>query len=234
METIYTIPVNEAFDACRISEGEKEAGRIPICPFCLLTAKCEENELDLILGASMMEPDVRIMTNRKFFCRRHYSRMLSMKNRLGLALMVQSHMAELREEILSSKIPSEGETCYICDRIEATLARMFTASAVLWARDGSFRKKAAEQEVYCIPHLARFLNAGKKEIPRREYAAFSESIRNAALRKFDGLSSDIDHFCRKFDYRYENEDWNGAKNAVERAEKLLLGDGDLRPGKGKR
>ena len=46
MEQIYTIPVNEAFDA---ADG---------CPFCALWRKLEENELDLILGASMMEPDV--------------------------------------------------------------------------------------------------------------------------------------------------------------------------------
>ena len=48
-EHIYTIPVNEAF--------EDESGK---CPFCLLYEKLQEDELSLILGASMMEPDVRI------------------------------------------------------------------------------------------------------------------------------------------------------------------------------
>ena len=53
MEQIYTIPVNEAFDA--VSE-KPELG----CPFCMLYRKLQDDELDIILGASMMEPDIRI------------------------------------------------------------------------------------------------------------------------------------------------------------------------------
>jgi len=56
MEQIYTIPVNEAFDASR---ADHTCG----CPMCTLYRKLEENELELILGASMLEPDVRIQTN---------------------------------------------------------------------------------------------------------------------------------------------------------------------------
>lgn len=55
MEQIYTIPVNEAFEA---GAADPSCG----CPICALYRKLEEDELDLILGASMMEPDVRIRT----------------------------------------------------------------------------------------------------------------------------------------------------------------------------
>ena len=47
MEQIYTIPVNEAFEA---GAADASCG----CAFCALYRKLEENELDLILGASMM------------------------------------------------------------------------------------------------------------------------------------------------------------------------------------
>lgn len=42
-ETIYTIPVNEAFDT---ADG---------CPFCALARRLEEERVDYTLGASMME-----------------------------------------------------------------------------------------------------------------------------------------------------------------------------------
>ena len=45
MEQIYTIPVNEAFEA---SASDASCG----CPLCTLYRKLEENELELILGAS--------------------------------------------------------------------------------------------------------------------------------------------------------------------------------------
>ena len=63
-ETIYTIPVNEAFDAC--AEDHSRG-----CPFCRLYNQLEANEIDIILGASMMEPDIRIKTNEQSFCPTH-------------------------------------------------------------------------------------------------------------------------------------------------------------------
>ena len=91
-EKIYTIPVNEAFEACA---EEHSRG----CPFCRIYNKLEANELDLILGASMMEPDVRKQTNEKSFCPDHFNMLLTEKNRLGLALILESHMNQLREEV---------------------------------------------------------------------------------------------------------------------------------------
>ena len=92
MEQIYTIPVNEAFEA---SAADASCG----CAFCALYRKLEENELELILGASMMEPDVRIKTNEEGFCKTHYDMMFVRKNRLGMALTLESHLDELRRDI---------------------------------------------------------------------------------------------------------------------------------------
>ena len=88
MDMNFTIPVNEAFEASAADPG---CG----CPLCALARKLEADELDLILGASMMEPDVRIKTNRQGFCRTHYDLMFVRKNRLGMALTLESHLAEL-------------------------------------------------------------------------------------------------------------------------------------------
>lgn len=54
-EQLYTIPINEAFD---VKEG---------CPLCRLRHQLEEQSLSYIMGAAMMEPDVRIVTNQLGF-----------------------------------------------------------------------------------------------------------------------------------------------------------------------
>ena len=91
-ETIYTIPINEAFDEAL----EKEK---PTCPFCKLESDLETNELDIILGASMMEPDIRIKTNEKGFCGKHFHMLRTRKNRLGLGLIMESHLDEVKKSI---------------------------------------------------------------------------------------------------------------------------------------
>ena len=37
------------------------------------------------------------------------------------------------------------------------------------------------------------------------------------------LGGDVSWFCKKFDYRYEKEDWKNSKDAVERALDFLNG-----------
>ena len=37
------------------------------------------------------------------------------------------------------------------------------------------------------------------------------------------LSADVSWFCKKFDYRYDEEPWGNAKDAPERAIKFLTG-----------
>ncbi len=148
MEQIYTIPVNEAFEA---SAADPACG----CPLCAIYRKLEENELDLILGASMMEPDVRIKTNELGFCKTHYDMMFVRKNRLGMALMLESHLNQLREETSGGgfaalkgvgvepmkRLEKLESTCYVCGRIDFSLSKMFETAVLLWEQDSEFRKK---------------------------------------------------------------------------------------------
>ncbi len=64
------------------------------CPLCLLCARAEAANVDYFLGESVMEPGQRIEVNQKGFCARHFKLMYDAGNRLGLALMTQTHMRE--------------------------------------------------------------------------------------------------------------------------------------------
>ncbi len=64
------------------------------CPLCLLNARTEAANADYFLGESVMEPGQRIEVNQKGFCARHFKLMYDAGNRLGLALMTQTHMRE--------------------------------------------------------------------------------------------------------------------------------------------
>ena len=82
-----TIPV---WDAMKL-DGE--------CLLCSLRRKMEVGEVDRFLGASVMEPDTRIQVNRKGFCRHHQEMLFAVDNRLGHALMLESHLTETRERL---------------------------------------------------------------------------------------------------------------------------------------
>ena len=227
MEQIYTIPVNEAFEASR---DDHSIG----CPLCALYRMLEENELDIILGASMMEPDIRIVTNKTGFCKTHYDMMFVRKNRLGMALTLESHLDELRKDISDGLIGKPGEKalkriskleddCYVCNRIEHNFSRMLSTIVFLWETDPEFREKYAAQPYFCLPHYRRLLETSRSQ--SKKYAsAFAKETARIVEGYFDELKEDVSWFCKKFDYRYDAEPWYNSKDAVERAMKFLRCD----------
>lgn len=229
-EKIYTIPVNEAFEA---SQEDKSCG----CAFCALYRKLEENELERILGAAMMEPDVRIETNAKGFCDTHFSMMFVRKNRLGLGLMLESHLDEIAKGIKPKALSLKGpgvdaeaklekleHACYVCSRIEMHFKKMLETAAYLWESDSAFRKKTEEQPYFCLPHYRAFLAAARASMNKKTFSSFYEAVSALQNAYHAKLSEDVSWFCKKFDYRYNDEPWYDAKDAVERAMKYLSSD----------
>ena len=224
-EHIYTIPVNEAFE----HSGDD-------CPFCTLYRKLEENELDLILGASMMEPDVRIETNKKGFCTYHFGKMLPRKNRLGIALMLQSHLEEVKKDVKQGGFLSRDhsakpvkniskleESCYICDRIENNLSGMFLTAVYLYEEEKEFRQKFENQKTFCLPHYKRLLEASKN-INKEMKAELEKTAQKILFSSMDELYEDVSLFIKKFDYRFDDLPWGNSKDSIERIISLLTSE----------
>jgi hypothetical protein len=107
---IDTIPV---WDAIKLG-GE--------CPLCALQQKIEQMDVERFLGASVMEPDVRIRVNAKGFCSHHLSLLFAQKNRLGLALMLHTHMKETEKK--AEAILSQAKLAALRQTGQPVLQRM--------------------------------------------------------------------------------------------------------------
>ena len=224
MEKIYTIPVNEAFEASLEDH---------VCPFCRLHDKLEEEELDLILGASMMEPDVRIKTNEQGFCDKHLSMMFTRGKRLPLALILESHLAHIHDGMsfgmfaakdaaaAAKKLKSVSDGCYICGRTEHNFDMMVETAALLWQTDPAFRDKTDGQHHFCLSHFVKFLEAAEERLSKKELAEFYKTVGKKEADYIASLNEDVSRFCRSFDYRYADEPLGDAKDAPERTKEFL-------------
>ena len=232
MERIYTIPVNEAFDA---SMADPACG----CPICALYRKLEENELDLILGGSMMEPDVRIRTNQLGFCGTHFDKLFIRKNRLGLGLILESHLNELKEDLatgfLAGLVTKPGSTplkriekleksCYVCERIDFHFQHMAETVVYLFESEETFADQIKAQPYFCLPHYRLLLEKAHHRLQKKQLADFVAIVEGVQKHYLDELSEDVSWFCKKFDYRYEDEPWKNSKDSVERAIAFLRSD----------
>ena len=215
MEKIYTIPVNEAFSE---SAESPECG----CPFCTIFNKLEDNELDLILGAAMMEPDTRIQTNKQGFCGAHMEKLAARRSSLPLALMLQTHINEINEGIFKKKLfntdskkeqsaKKVSDSCFICSKIEWGMSRLIDTVYRCYENERDFRDMFNNQSAFCLPHYERLLNGATKKNMHSHCGEFSDNLNRITAEYSNKLYADLSKYCTMYDYRSrENADWETA------------------------
>lgn len=208
---------------------------------CRLHRALEESNLSYVLGAAMMEPDVRIKMNELGFCRDHFAKLRSMKNKLALALILESHLADVdtllnsevggKKGLFSKKEPASdaGEklgdlsgSCFICKRSRSTELRYFSNVAYLWDSDPKFHEKLKEQPYICVSHTAGILEAGKRELKAEKYQSLYEALTTLNKNHLDKLRSDITAFTVSFDHRNAGVPLSDdARESIEKALEFL-------------
>jgi len=227
-ETIYTIPINEAYD---VMDG---------CPICRLENDLENVSIDYIMGAAMMEPDIRQETNRVGFCPSHFKKMLTVKKRLSLALMLESYLNELADnclpedtsklgkkdiERISTQLKCASDECFVCNQLKDRMEKYYNNIVYLWRTDMEFRKKTQKQEIFCIHHIAELLSHAQKNLDKKMLPEFLSDHIRAAREKTLKLGENISTFCKSFDHRFSHIPLkDNAKYAVESAIDFLNGN----------
>ena len=237
-EKIYTIPVNEAFD----SADE--------CPFCFLERAVEQRTIRFALGpgASYMEPEVRAATDAQGFCGAHFKKMYDYGNALGCALMMQTYMVGLFEEMtkemdqfqlpgkrgLFAKKGTAEETelvrwarkkqgsCYLCNKIEYNIERYFGTFFFL-LKDGEFRAKVENSKGFCMRHFLRLMELAPDQVPNGQIEWFYPTVFRLMKENMARVKGDLDWFIEKFDYRNASADWKNSRDAVSRSMQKLQG-----------
>lgn len=220
-DDITSIPISEVF--------EPQDG----CPLCRLHDMLNERIAVYITGAAMMEPDIRQETNRLGFCHSHFKRLLKQQKRLPLALMMESHLAEVQKNTFAkgfggkTKKVKGGEkpTCYMCESIDRNMAHFASNICHIWEKEEDFRKLYAKQPMFCLPHC-RMLTETSLEMPRKYQAEFARVTADITRKYLEELSGDVSHFCKMFDYRNNtpDKDWGNSKDSIERTIHFLTGE----------
>ena len=224
-EKIYTIRISEAM--------EKKCG----CPLCTVERDLESDEVERILGASMMEPNVRIQTNAQGFCAKHLDAMMAKSNKLSLALMLQTHMEELNKKVFADTVPllqknpdpkkqiaaltKKAQSCYLCGRTREFMNATYGAFVYMYKSMDDFEARLKEQPYICLRHTRLIFDAAVKGLSKDQLKGFAAAVNEINSAYAESLVGDVDWFCKKFDYRYKDADWKNSKDAVERAVAFL-------------
>jgi hypothetical protein len=229
-QQIHTMPVVEAFQS-----GDE-------CPFCYLYRDADQRAIRFFAGpsASYMEPEIRKITTHTGFCEGHMKKLYDYGNRLGNALMVQSHYANILEELQSQlenyEIPKKRffspkkkeETpfwqhlqertarCAVCKQVEDSMDRHYQVFFSL-LKEQEFCRILEDSKGFCIPHFARLLQMAEKHLPQRKADWFYPTVYRVMEQNLVRVKEDLDWFIQKHDYRFVSADWKNSQDSLQRA-----------------
>lgn len=235
-EQLYTIPVNDAFaNDCE-------------CPICIMYKELEKNAVEFTMGPSYMEDDVREATDKIGFCTDHTRKILKMENKLGISLILHSHMVKTNKDIeklsvggkastlfkkkdisqLTSYLNELNNSCYVCNRIEDTFKRYIRTIHYLWSNDDSFKRKYENSKGFCTKHYQALLEQALNNLSGAKLDEYLEVTNKIYLENMKRVTDDLEWFIDKFDYRYKDEPWKNSKDALPRSvTKTVTVDGNI-------
>ena len=228
-EQLYTIPVNDAFAVdCE-------------CPVCSMYDSRERDAIEFTMGPSYMEDDIRMETNKIGFCSHHVKQLYKHQNRLGLALILHTHMQRTNrdlEELLASDKPVKkglfskktenaspvteyiknlNHSCYICNRIDRIFSRYLATIYHCYEHDEEFRQKFASSKGFCTKHFGMLYDGAPSALSGKRLPEFIQTLNQVYLANMKRVTDDLEWFTDKFDYRNEDKPWKNSKDALPRS-----------------
>lgn len=220
------------------------------CPLCLLSKQNEEMYVDSFLGASVMEPDTRVEVNAKGFCKTHYAHLFAQRNRLGLALMTDTHLQEILgdlsamlgnasaekssvlskflkrgsdESAMGQNVRTRIEKCVLCERLAYTIRRYAYTLVHLWKTDREFKAAFQASKGFCLSHLALVCDMAQESLSGHDLDAFIRELSALEESNLKRLQEELHWFTLKFDYRNQDKPWGNSRDALERTINKLQG-----------
>ncbi|MDD3173843.1 MAG: DUF6062 family protein [Herbinix sp.] len=228
-EKLYTIPVHEAFETdCE-------------CPVCIMRKKLETNAIEFTMGPSYMEDDIREATSRLGFCEKHLEQLYKNQNRLGLALILKTHMDKIVKDIekysasvtkiagpsffkkkeecseVVSYLNALEDNCFVCDKIQGTFERYIATIFHLYHNEEEFRNKFKATKGFCTTHYKILYQEASGHLNGVELNNFLKDLNTLYLDNMKRVRDDLEWFIDKFDYRYADEPWKNSKDALPRS-----------------
>lgn len=223
-EKLYTIPVKEAYaNDCE-------------CPLCDMYNAIEKSVVEFVMGPSYMEDDIRAITDKEGFCKEHAKAVMKCENRLGMALILSTHLKKTNNDIsklsatdkpstlfhkkdmsaLLDYIDKLENSCYVCDRVDAIFERYIATIYHLWKNDAEFKNTYNNSKGFCTKHYAMLLKSAGKHFSPKQLDEFFDITNSLYYKNMERVREDIDWFINKFDYMYRDEPWKNSKDALPR------------------
>ena len=188
------------------------------CPLCVLEEDAEKTYLRSFQHSRVMEPNVRVQTNTQGFCPAHYRKLYDGENKLGLSLVVHTHLQHLLPELratldavaraaegrsVKDRVAAESAplvglrgSCFICGLLRADSERYVLTILYLWSRDPGFPAVFRTSRGFCIPHFVTVLDQASKSMRADRFGRWLAEAIPLMKESLEGLEKELHAFSQ--------------------------------------
>jgi hypothetical protein len=233
----------------KVHDAYKDGGQ---CPLCACMESVERSYLLSFQGSRVMEPNVRVKTNESGFCSEHYLRLYRGENKLGLGLVVHTHLKERlpgikaamegviqtggavkgrkAEEAAAGRIDALARSlealisrCFICEMLSRDLERYCYTIVYLWKSDPDFLPVFRGSRGFCLSHFVTILAKARETLRGDELTRFLRELVGLMVESLEGLERDLFGFTQLFHDANRSLGTEEERTALTRAMQMLAG-----------
>jgi hypothetical protein len=233
----------------RIHDAYKEGGP---CPLCACMEGVERSYLLSFQGSRVMEPNVRVKTNESGFCPNHYQSLYIGENKLGLGLVVHTHLKEKipgikaairdvieggdalkgrrgrdsmaeRLDALADSLQTLISRCFICGMLAQDLDRYCHTIVYLWKSDPDFPSILRSSSGFCLSHFVTIISKAREMLHAEELSRFLREVAGLMTGSLESLERDLFNFTQLFHDANRSLGTENERTALLRTLQMLAG-----------
>lgn len=190
------------------------------CPLCDLREAAEGIYIHSFTHSRVMEPNVRVQTNARGFCPAHLGLLYAADNKLGLGLVMHTHLRETlpriragleqvraaargrkereRADAAARELAGLRDACFICDLLGIDMERYRFTILYLWQKDPDFLPVLQASRGFCLPHYLELFDTAERSLNAKRLAAWLDCTVPLMEKGFDSLESDLLEFTQLY------------------------------------
>ena len=211
-------------------------------PLCALMEGAEETYLRSFQHSRVMEPGVRVKTNDAGFCPDHYRKLYARENKLGLGLVVHTHLQEKLPELraafaslraagrkgrkiddAAASIGRLRDRCFICDLLQGDLDRYSFTILLLWNKDAEFLPKFRSSRGFCLSHFLSLLDKGRRMLRTDRLERWLDDVVPLMTDSLQRLEQDLEAFTQLHHDSHRSLGTDEERTALARTLQKLAG-----------
>jgi Family of unknown function (DUF6062) len=228
----------------RVHDAYAQGG---ICPLCTLMDGAERTYLFSFQHSRVMEPNVRVKTNAVGFCPDHLGKLYQGENKLGLGLVVLTHLQEKTADLQAAldgtieaaraggrertrriqqiigSLESYRDSCFICGLLSQDLTRYAWTILYLWRKDPEFPAKLRASRGFCLSHFCTVLAAASDLLRGERLEQWLDDAVSVMKRSLDELEKDLMAFTQLHQAGNTSLGTDQVRTALARTLQMLAG-----------